>query len=129
LSIKYLTYIFYGDIWVLEVAMETKDWAKLQNELLTAQIGVIRDYLRNLDSGGSEKLPEQNKRRSHLSMIREVLIASKSSLHVSEIIQQAHEQYGVTLDRESVVSALTKKIKKGVTFIRTGPNTFGLKET
>ena len=109
--------------------METKDWAKLQNELLKAQIGVIRDYLRNVDSGGGEKLPEQNKRRSHLSIIREVLLATKSSLHVSEIIQQAHEQYGVTLDRESVVSALTKKIKKGVTFIRTGPNTFGLKET
>ena len=64
-----------------------------------------------------------------MSIIREVLLATKSSLHVSEIIQQAHEQYGVTLDRESVVSALTKKIKKGVTFIRTGPNTFGLKET
>ena len=109
--------------------METKDWAKLQEELLKAQIGVIRGYLRNVDSGGSEKLPAQNKRRSHLSIIREVLLARKSSLHVSEIIQQAHEQYGVTLDRESVVSALTKKIKKGVTFIRTGPNTFGLKET
>ncbi|MFA7061618.1 MAG: HTH domain-containing protein [Pedobacter sp.] len=109
--------------------METKDWATLQEELLKAQIEVIRNYLRNVDSGGSEKLPALNKSRSHLSIIRDVLIAAKSSLHVSEIIQQAHEQYGVTLDRESVVSALTKKIKKGVTFIRTGPNTFGLKET
>jgi hypothetical protein len=51
-----------------------------------------------------------------------------SPLHVSEIIQRANELYGVILDRESVVSALTKKVKKGDTFIRTGPNTFGLKE-
>jgi len=109
--------------------METRDWAKLQEELLKAQVGVIRDYLRNVDSGGGEKLSTQNKSRSHLSIIRDVLIAASSPLHVSEIIHQTHELYGITLDRESVVSALTKKVKKGVTFIRTGPNTFGLKET
>ena len=109
--------------------METKDWAKLQEELLKAQIGVIREYLRNVDSGGGEKLSTQNKSRSYLSIIRDVLIAASSPLHVSEIIHQAYELYGITLDRESVVSALTKKVKKGVTFIRTGPNTFGLKET
>lgn len=109
--------------------METKDWAKLQEELLKAQIGVIRDYLRSVEPGEGEKSISQNKSRSHLSIIRDVLITASSPLHVSEIIQQAHEQYGVTLDRESVVSALTKKVKKGVTFIRTGPNTFGLKES
>jgi hypothetical protein len=32
------------------------------------------------------------------------------------------------MDRESVVSALIKKLKKGYPFVRTGPNTFGLKE-
>ena len=109
--------------------METKDWAKLQEELLKAQINVIRDYLRSVDSGGGEKLPTHNKSRSNLSIIRDVLVATSSPLHVSEIIHQAYELYRVVLDRESVVSALTKKVKKGVTFIRTGPNTFGLKET
>jgi hypothetical protein len=46
---------------------------------------------------------------------------------VTEIIRQAKKRFGVTLDRESMVSALSKKVKKGVTFVRTGPNTFGLK--
>jgi hypothetical protein len=32
------------------------------------------------------------------------------------------------LDRESVVSALTKKVRKGEIFVRTGPNTYGLKD-
>ena len=109
--------------------METKDWVKLQEELLKAQIGVIRDYLRSVDSGDGEQLSSQNKSRSNLSIIRDILIAASSPLHVSEIINQAHELHGVILDRESVVSALTKKVKKGVTFIRTGPNTFGLKGT
>ncbi len=48
-------------------------------------------------------------------------------LHVAEIMRQAKERYGVNLDRESVVSALTKKVSKGVAFVRTGPNIFGLK--
>jgi len=43
-------------------------------------------------------------------------------------MREVKEQYGVNLDRESVVSALTKKVKKGVAFIRTGPNTFGIKD-
>jgi hypothetical protein len=42
-------------------------------------------------------------------------------------MRRAKEQYGVDLDRESIVSALTKKVKKGALFVRTGPNTFGLK--
>jgi hypothetical protein len=29
--------------------------------------------------------------------------------------------------RESAVSAIVKKVKKGVAFVRTGPNTFGHK--
>jgi hypothetical protein len=60
-------------------------------------------------------------------MITDILSAAGVPLHVSEIIRRAAEQYGVTLDRESMVSAMSKKVKKGVAFIRTGPNTFGLK--
>jgi hypothetical protein len=52
-------------------------------------------------------------------------IENKKLFHVSEIIRLVNEQYGITMDRESVVSALTKKVKKGVTFIRTGTNIFG----
>jgi HB1, ASXL, restriction endonuclease HTH domain len=108
--------------------METKDWAKLQEELLKAQIGVIRSYLKSVEPVEPGEDVSQGKYKSHVSIINDILLAAHSPLHVSEIIQQANEQYGITLDRESVVSALTKKIKKGVTFIRTAPNTFGLKE-
>jgi len=108
--------------------METKNWAKLQEELLKAQIGVIRSYLQSVDSKGGDEIFTQDKGKSNLSIVKDILIKASSPLHVSEIIHQASGLYGVTLDRESVVSALTKKVKKGVTFIRTGPNTFGLKE-
>jgi hypothetical protein len=109
--------------------METKEWAKLQEELLKAQLGVLRNYLRSDETEGHERQESQLKSKSHVSIINDILVATGASLHVSEIIRLANDQYGVTLDRESVVSALTKKVKKGVTFVRTGPNTFGLKES
>jgi hypothetical protein len=108
--------------------METKEWAKLQEELLKAQLSVVRNYLRSDEPREHERQEYQLKSKSHVSIIKDILLAAGAALHVSEIIQRANEQYGVTLDRESVVSALTKKVKKGVTFVRTGPNTFGLKE-
>ena len=105
--------------------MELTEWAKLQEELLKAQLGVVRGYLRSEEPGGRERKASQ--RKSQMGMITDILSSAGTPLHVSEIIRQAREQYGVDLDRESVVSALTKKVKKGVAFVRTGPNTFGLK--
>jgi hypothetical protein len=62
-----------------------------------------------------------------MSIITDILSSAGTPLHVSEIMRRARAQYGVDLDRESIVSALTKKVKKGALFVRTGPNTFGLK--
>ena len=106
--------------------MELTEWAKLQEELIKAQLGVIRGYLKSEESDGRERKASQ--RKSQMSMITDILSSSGTPQHVSEIIRQARERYGVNLDRESVVSALTKKVKKGIAFVRTGPNTFGLKE-
>ena len=70
----------------LEVVMEIKDWAKLQEELLKAQIGVIHNYLRSAEPGGQERKVPQAKSRSHISIIADLLSAASSPLHVSEII-------------------------------------------
>ena len=104
--------------------MELTEWARLQEELLKAQLGVIRGYLRSVEPG--RQRPPQ--RTSQMDIITDILSSAGGPLHVAEIIRQAKERYGVDLDRESVVSALTKKVKKGVAFVRTGPNVFGIKE-
>jgi len=106
--------------------MELTEWAKLQGKLLRAQLSVVRGYLRS-EAGENGKKDSQTQRTSQMNMITDILSAAGVPLHVSEIIRRAAEQYGVTLDRESMVSAMSKKVKKGVAFIRTGPNTFGLK--
>jgi len=105
--------------------MELTEWARLQEELLKAQLAVIRDYLRSVEPGRERKASQ---RMSQMSIITDILSSADSPLHVAEIIRQAKERYDVSLDRESVVSALTKKVKKGVAFVRTGPNIFGIKE-
>jgi len=106
--------------------MELTEWAKVQEELLKAQLGVIRGYLRGVEAGGRERKAPQ--RKSQMSIVTDILSSAGSPLHVAEIIRQAKERYEMSVDRESVVSALTKKVKKGVAFVRTGPNTFGIKE-
>ncbi|MDY6822552.1 MAG: HTH domain-containing protein [Thermodesulfobacteriota bacterium] len=70
-----------------------------------------------------------NKCTSNIEIIRHILRTAGRPLHVSEIIDLAETQFQVTLERDSVVSAILKKIKAGKTFIKTVPNTFAVKET
>jgi len=61
-----------------------------------------------------------------MSIIYDILHTSPTPLHVSEIIGRAKDEFHVDLDRESIVSAITKKVKSGQMFKRVGPNTFAL---
>ena len=61
---------------------------------------------------------------SNMDMAVDILRRSQSPLHVSAIIAQVKAKYGVTLDRESLVSALVKKVHRRQGLSRTAPNTF-----
>jgi hypothetical protein len=47
-------------------------------------------------------------------------------MHISEIIAQVAKRHGASLDRESIVSALAKRVARKDRFARTGPNTFSI---
>ena len=72
--------------------------------------------------------PKPKKRTSKAKIVEHVLQIAGRPLHVSEIIQIAHRDFQVQLERDSIVSILIKKIKAGQRFIRTAPNTFALRE-
>jgi len=92
----------------------------LHEELLKAQLQAIR----RLRGSAEERVrPKEPKGRSNMSVVMDLLRNSKEPLHVSEMIRQTKERYGLALDRESLVSALVKKIKAGI-LVRTAPNTF-----
>ena len=107
--------------------MELTEWVKLQEELLKAQLVVIRGYLKGTDPADHARKVSPGRSKSQMSIITDILSSADTPLHESEIRRRAEESYGVRLDRESVVSALTKKVKKGTVFVRTSPNTFVLK--
>ena len=67
------------------------------------------------------------KRTSNIDIVHNVLNSADHPLHVSDIIKMAEQQYEVQLNRDSIVSAILKKVNAGQTFIRTAPNTFALK--
>jgi hypothetical protein len=66
------------------------------------------------------------KRKSNMDIVYDILLAAKGPLHIQEIIQRAHKDFHRPLRRESLVSALTKKVLDQNTFTRTAPNTFEL---
>ena len=65
---------------------------------------------------------------SQIDMVHDVLRRAGKPLHVSEIIERVQKWHGFSLERESIVSTLVKKVHRGDRFVRTDKNVFGLKE-
>ncbi len=89
---------------------------------LEAQLRAVR----RLRKGSIEDVTASRKSRSQLSVVYDVLNKSGVPLHVSEIIERAKVDFDCTIDRESIVSSLSKKVVKKDTFRRTDKNTFEL---
>ena len=104
--------------------MESKipEWfLSFYESLFLAQLRTIRQ-LKSPKSKRSKK--REDKSMSNMDMAVDILRRSQGPLHISDIIAQVKTKYGVTLDRESLVSALVKKVHRRQGLIRTSPNTF-----
>ena len=101
--------------------MDTKEWAKLQESLLKSQLKTIHQFLKQGEEPSSKSAERS---RSQMSIVYNILLSAQRPLHISEIILRARENFHVNIDRESLVSALTKKVKSGRMFKRVAPNTF-----
>ena len=95
-------------------------YLQYQKELAASKLKVIEQFQK-------EGRTKSIKRTSKIEIARNVLNDTGKPLHVTEIVQLAKKTYDVLLDRDSIVSAILKKVKAGKTFIRTAPNTFALK--
>lgn len=80
---------------------------------------------------GEKAAPEkpQQKRTSNIDMVQSILEDAGKPLHVHGIITAIEEAYGIVLDRDSLSSAIIKQVRKEKRFVRTAPNTFGLRKT
>ena len=95
-------------------------YLQYQKEVTQAKLKVVERFQQQ----GRSK---PKKRTSNIEIVQNVLNNTGYPLHVSDIIQMAEQQYQIKLNRDSIVSAILKKINDGQTFIRTAPNTFALK--
>jgi hypothetical protein len=91
---------------------------------LEAQLRAVR-RLRQGEPSAAE--PRQRKGLSQVDMAFDILKKARSPLHVSEILARIQTQFGVTIDRESLVSSLSKKVARGDRFLRPEKNTFSLR--
>jgi hypothetical protein len=108
----------------------------LQAEILSlfirAQIRCLEAQLRALRSLGSTSDDSSAPRRgrppsgkSQVDIVFDILRTAGSPLHIDEILKLAARRRK-NLDRESVVSAITKYINRHERFVRTAPNTFAI---
>ena len=98
-----------------------ESYLQYQKEITKSKLKIINRFQKAVES-------KSKKRTSKIEISKNVLRIAGRPLHVSEIIQLAQRDFQVTLERDSIVSAILKKVKAGKSFIRTAPNTFALKE-
>jgi hypothetical protein len=98
-----------------------ESYLQYQKEITETKLKIINRFQKAVD-------PKSIKRTSKIEIARNVLHIAGRPLHVSEIIRLAQRDFQVALDRDSIVSAILKKVNAGKSFIRTAPNTFALKE-
>lgn len=93
-------------------------------ESLDAQLRAVR---RLRKGPPSQEKSATKTRMSQVDMAYDILKKARTPLHIAELLERIHTAFSVQVDRESLVSSLTKKIARGDRFLRTGPNTFGLR--
>src|SRR5664279_290881 len=92
---------------------------------LEAQLRAVR----RLRQGGAPAAaePRQRKGRSQVDLASDILRKARAPLHVSEILERIPAEFGIAIDRESLVSSLSKKVARGDRFLRPQKNTFSLR--
>ena len=93
----------------------------LYESLLSAQLRTVRQLR---DRKAVKRKPKKKEGMSNMDMAMDILQQARKPLHISEILDQVKAKHRVSLDRESLVSALVKKVHRNQGLTRTAPNTF-----
>ena len=91
---------------------------------LEAQLNAVRKLRRREPQ--ENKTPRRGK--SQVDMVHDVLVEAGAALHLKDILGKVEERFGVKLDPDTLVSALTKYVLKGERFARPARNTFAVLE-
>jgi hypothetical protein len=102
----------------------SEELLNLYESLLRAQLNVIRQYRKELELKNSDE--PADKGMSQMNVVYDILSESQRPMHVDDIIVIAEKRFDKKFDKESIVSALAKRVSRQDRFIKTAPNTFFL---
>lgn len=106
----------------------TDDLLAIAEMLLKAQLAVIEELRRKggLDALTAPEKSARGKRKSQTDLAYEVLDEAGKPLHILEIVKHINTKFGLQVTRNSLISAMLKKVARGQQFVKSGSNTFGL---
>src|SRR6266700_6336268 len=115
--------LLHGGIAMDEQARQVRDTLlQVTEEVLEAQLRAVR----SLRGGRRRAEPKAEPGMSQVDMAYDILRAHGTALHIGGIIEAIAERFGAVVDRESLVSALSKRVARSDRFRRVGPNVFGV---
>ena len=96
---------------------------------LDAQLRAVRKLRSASSKDAILAAAPSTKGRSQLDMAFDILKEAGRPLHIGELLERIHTRFGQRVDRESLVSALTKRVLRSDRFVRTEKNTFGVRQS
>jgi hypothetical protein len=84
--------------------------------------------VRRLRQGEPAVAAPPRKSMSQVDMAFDILKKARAPLHISLLLERIQTQFGIRVDRESLVSSLSKKVARGDRFARPEKNTFALRQ-
>lgn len=90
------------------------------------QLISIRQLLGDEDIQPYRRPKKGVRRQSLVDCIVQLLVAEKQPLHVNQLVDLLRERYGRITDRDTISSALAKKVRQGLLIRQTGPAIFDL---
>jgi hypothetical protein len=102
------------------------DLIEIFESVFRAQLNALRRLRSRPRQVVRNETTESVKRMSQIDMVYDILRSAGRPMHISEIMAQVAHRHHASLDRESIVSALSKRVARRDRFARTAPNTFSL---
>ncbi len=104
------------------------DLLAIAEMLLKAQLKAIEELRQNggVDALASPKATAGSKRRSQTDLAYDVLVRAGEPLHILEIVKRIESDFGLPVSRDSLISAVLKKVARRQQFVKTGKNMYGL---
>jgi hypothetical protein len=97
-------------------------------EVFEASLEAQLRAVRRLRQTPTQPAGPPEKGMSQVDMAYDILRSARAPLHVSVILERIQSRFGVAVDRESLVSSLSKKVARGDRFLRPEKNTFAVRE-